>query len=482
MIAEALQLGASDTSLAAQLTLAAYRIQPTQDVTSRLLNTENTPLSSPLAAGAAGVNSVAFSPGGHTLASGDSDGTVRLWDVADPAHPRPLGQPLAGGIASVAFSPGGHTLASGSSTARPAVGRHRSRAPPPARPARGAAAYSVAFSPDGHTLASGGADGAVRLWDVADPAHPRPLGQLLTGGTRRVLGGVQPRRAHAGQRRHDGTVRLWDVTDPAHPRPLGQAPDRRRRRRLGGVQPRRAHAGQRRRRRHDPAVGRHRSRAPPPARPAPDRRHPAVYSVAFSPGGHTLASGGTDGTVRLWDVTDPAHPRPLGQPLTGGTSAVMSVAFSPGGHTLASGSADGTIRLWDVADPAHLAARPAAAAPRGLGGVQPRRAHAGQRQPTARSGCGTSPIPPPPPARPARPAPSVPRWRSAPSGTRWPPAASRAPSGCGTSPIPRTPARSARPRPAPRVASVAFSPERAHAGQRQRRRHHPPLEPSLRAS
>ena len=64
VVAEALQFGTTDTALAAQLNLAAYRIQPTQDLASRLLNTENTPLPSPLAAGAGFVHSVAFSPAG----------------------------------------------------------------------------------------------------------------------------------------------------------------------------------------------------------------------------------------------------------------------------------------------------------------------------------------------------------------------------------------------------------------------------------
>ncbi len=333
VVAEALQFGTGDTRLAAQLNLAAYRIQPTQDLASRLVSTENTPLPSVTAAAAGFIASVAFSPDGHTMASGDADGTTRLWDVTNPAHPRPIGQPLPSGppsgpagpavVLSAAFSPDGHTLASGDSdgtiqlwdVTEPAHPRPLGQIPP-----GNFTIESLAFSPDGHTLVSAGANNTVlynfssviQLWDVTDPMRPHLAGQALTGASTAaaVLSvAVSPDGHTLASGSNDGSVRLWDVADPAHPRQIGPI--------LTG----------------SPGGG-------------------AVHSVAFSPNGHTLASGSYDGSVRLWDVADPAHPRPFGPILTGG-GAVASVAFSPDGHILAGGSLDGSVRLWDVAEPAY---------------------------------------------------------------------------------------------------------------------------------
>ena len=73
-------------------------------------------------------------------------------------------------------------------------------------------------------------------------------------------------------------------------------------------------------------------------------------SVCFSPDGTTLASGGHDNNVHLWDATTGAHKAAL----RGHKSFIESVIFSPDGTLLASGSMDKTIRLWDAATGQHL--------------------------------------------------------------------------------------------------------------------------------
>jgi WD40 repeat protein len=75
----------------------------------------------------------------------------------------------------------------------------------------------------------------------------------------------------------------------------------------------------------------------------------AIYSIAYSPDGRSLATSSTDRTVRVWDVSDTSAMTLTAQAvLSGHTHEVYNVAFSPDGKSLASASRDRTVRIWNL--------------------------------------------------------------------------------------------------------------------------------------
>src|ERR1035438_6430581 len=277
---EASQIRDQMVSLAAQLSAAAYRIAPTAQARAALLESSGAPAAARLVDSSGVVESVSLSPDHRVLAVAAADGTLRLWDVAHPGRPVPLGRPLV------------------------AAGR--------------SPLYTTAFSPGGRLLVAAGAARTVQLWDVADPAHPVRLKLALSGPASTVYSvAFSPSGDVLADGSADDPVRLWDVAGQGQASPIATQPI--------ATQPIATLTG---------AAG-------------------YVESVAFSPDGRTPAAGSADKTVRLWDVTDPRHPAPLGRPLTGPAALVTSVTFSPDGTMLAAGSQDDKAWLWNVTNPAR---------------------------------------------------------------------------------------------------------------------------------
>ncbi len=77
--------------------------------------------------------------------------------------------------------------------------------------------------------------------------------------------------------------------------------------------------------------------------------HSVVDSVAFSPDGKTLANGGRDGKIHLWNIDSGK----LKKTLLEHQGFINGLAFSPDGKFLASGSEDGLILMWNLETGTH---------------------------------------------------------------------------------------------------------------------------------
>jgi WD40 repeat protein len=252
------------------------------------------------------IRGIAFSPQGDQIASVSDDKTLKIWAADKLEEIRTL-RGHTGGLLGVAYSPDGKKILSGGCDRTIRLWNADRGDEILQREAHAYPVRSVAFSPCGKLLASGGDEGLVKLWDAAGgrllhtlAGHSSYVNSLdFTRNGKRLVAGSQ-----------DTVLTVWDTDSGKEALRL------------------RGHMG-----------------------PLGD-----VRAVAFSPDGTRIVSGSRDRSLIVWDTA-------TGQDvltLTGHADDVRSVAFSQDGKRIVSSSADGTIRIWDADLPFDRKLRPEA--------------------------------------------------------------------------------------------------------------------------
>jgi len=246
------------------------------------------------------IKCIAYSPDGKMLASGGWKNTIKLWGVQSGYELKTLTwrTNYVVNVTSVAFSPNGKFLASGSEEDGNSIKLWDLQTGWELKTLTKHDDVScVTFSPDGRKLAVASwrgcpwCDDFITLWEVKSG----DVQKILAKHSGNTLFFSPDGRTLASGADLIGTIKLWDVQSGRELQALT------------------GHSGD-------------------------------VLSVAFSPDGKILASGGKDTSVILWDALSGRELKTL----RGHSLDVNSVAFSPDGRSLASASDDKTVRLWDV--------------------------------------------------------------------------------------------------------------------------------------
>lgn len=298
---------------------------------------------------ASAVESIAISPDGQILVSGNSDGTIKVWNLSQGLEIRTI-QGHRYKVVSIAISPDGQTLVSCSESEIKAWNLATGEEIFTIK-SRFTFVESIAISPDGQTLVSGGRD--IKVWNLSTGEEIRtidefvgvesiaisPDGQTVIAGT--SSSGTKMWNLSTGQkvRTFYGQSKLKGSSDyvtavaisPDGQTVIGSTPF------VGVIEV------------WDTSTGKELFTLDTTPTDFSDHLNvdasEEVSAVAINPNGKILVSGSRDGTIKVWNLAKGLEIFALKEHLNG----ISSVAISSDGQTLVSGSWDGTIKVWRIA-------------------------------------------------------------------------------------------------------------------------------------
>lgn len=282
------------------------------------------------------IESVAWSPDGTYIASGDGKGTIQVWNATTESLSFSIKH--ANWVSAVAWSPDGKRLATGSHDQMVNIWRTDSGGSLFTFREHKSQVSTLAWSPDGRHIASGSWDGVVMLWDATSGTIVCTYRHFVPVGTAAVHAlQWSPDSKYVASAGEDKTVQLWDIStgkqvliyrkhtdtimdiawtrDGTHIASTGYDQTVQVWRPINGDKYF-MHQGHER----------------------------LVRAITWSPDGICLASAGSDHTVQIWNIINRAHTFTY----QGHRAVIKTIAWSPDGTRIASAGDDKVVRVWQA--------------------------------------------------------------------------------------------------------------------------------------
>ncbi|MCL2211012.1 MAG: caspase family protein [Treponema sp.] len=245
-----------------------------------------------------GINKVALSPDGKTIASGSYEGTIKIWDIITGREIRTFYGHL-NNINDLTFSSNGKQIISGSSDNTIKIWDVYTENEIRTLPCNPYSVACVAINSNGNRIVSGinGHDnyssvGLIKIWDAITGREINTLSGYSSGVFSLA---ISPDDRHILFNSYDGKIKILDIATGREIRTFSGHSE-------------------------------------------------AVSSVAYSSDGRWIVSSSLDKKLKLWDVDTGREIRTF----SGHSEAVFSVTFSSDNRQIISYSSDNAIKLWDT--------------------------------------------------------------------------------------------------------------------------------------
>ncbi len=277
------------------------------------------------------VVSAVFAADGKQLATASNDKTIKIWDITAnfDGKERQTLRGHSGEVTSVAFSRDGKQLASASADNTVKLWNMEGKELSTLK-GHGDKVTAIAYAPDDQSLASASIDKTVKLWSIEGKELQTFKGHSEV--VRSIAFAIDGKSLASAS--GDKTVKIWNIdgmrvlTLKGHSkgiRDIAFSPDSQRIVSASADKTMKMWSSD----------GKELKTFSGHAQ--------VVRSVAFAPDGQKIASASYDDTIKIWDMAGQEL-----QTITGHSSVVNAVVFSPNGKYLASASLDMTVKLWNI--------------------------------------------------------------------------------------------------------------------------------------